>query len=380
LYISEIERHFPIVKLGQLLMLISKRLCCSTLLLPVFCNLLALTAFSGSRIYYRKIIQNGKGASIGLLQLKEERAIEESGSGYQLLKPTRIISDKDGNIYVLDYIAAEIKIFDRDGKYVKKAGRSGVGPGELDGANDIFISKNEIGANCGARRIIVYFSITGKYLRTIKLPFLLSQTKADSEGNLYGVIFNGTDEKEPLLQIVRYSPSTGSHSIMASKRWKEPAPFTATLTFAMLKDDQLVVGNSDNGYVVRIFNKMGTLIREIKKEFKLTKIRDEEIKKMMNFGPSPVGIPKYYEPYYRVYTAESGIILVEVHDKITEEGIVQLNVFNEQGEYLGDIKIKRCLDYYWINGKLFTIQDDSEGLPVIKIYSVKWNLPSGQRS
>lgn len=44
---------------------------------------------------------------------------------------TLVRSDKDGNIYVLDMAECGIKIFNSDGKFIRKYGRRGRGPGEF---------------------------------------------------------------------------------------------------------------------------------------------------------------------------------------------------------------------------------------------------------
>ncbi len=44
---------------------------------------------------------------------------------------TLLITDKSGNIYVLDMLDASVKKFDRNGLFIKKYGRKGRGPGEF---------------------------------------------------------------------------------------------------------------------------------------------------------------------------------------------------------------------------------------------------------
>ncbi len=309
-----------------------------------------------------------------VLSLREEISIGESGHGYQLQRPIKIAADDKGNIYVLDSKAVEIDVFDRTGEFVRKVGRSGYGPGEIDGANDVFVTNNEIGVNCGLRRNIIYFSLNGKYLRTVKSKIMFSQAVADSEGDLYGVMFSGAENMGPVLQLVRFSPSSGRYSVLANKRWKEPAPFTATMTLALLGDDKIAVGNPDRGYIVQIVNKAGSVIREIKKESKLIRIREEEMKKIEKYGPSPYALPKYYEPYYRVFAAEHGILLVEVHEGKNDKENLILDVFGDDGKYFGKIGLNRPIDFFWKNERFYTIQDDAQGLPSIKVFSVKWNL------
>ena len=51
-----------------------------------------------------------------------------------------IQADSDGNIYVLDYQAVEVRVFDPDGEHLRTIARRGQGPGEIMEANGILLS------------------------------------------------------------------------------------------------------------------------------------------------------------------------------------------------------------------------------------------------
>jgi hypothetical protein len=51
---------------------------------------------------------------------------------------TSIISDDDGNVYMLDAQLNEIKVYDADGEWLRNIGREGEGPGEFRGAFSMF--------------------------------------------------------------------------------------------------------------------------------------------------------------------------------------------------------------------------------------------------
>jgi len=208
------------------------------------------------------------------------------------------------------------------------------------------------------------------------MPVFMSQMSADARGFLYGVTFDGTDANAPLLKIVRFLPANGELIEIARRRWKEPAPFTATLTFAVSGGKRIVIGNPEIGFVIQVKSESGELWQEIRKDSSLVRIRPAEIAKMRSLGPIPAIYPKYYEPYYRVFAAEGGIILAEIHDKVVADGMALLSVFDESGRYAGDAAIKRSLDYCWANGNLYSIEDDAEGLPCLSVSAVRWRLPS----
>ncbi len=61
--------------------------------------------------------------------LKPDEENEES----RLLVPAAVDADKDGNIFVLDSKAYQVKVFDNQGKFRRSFGRMGQGPGEFQG-------------------------------------------------------------------------------------------------------------------------------------------------------------------------------------------------------------------------------------------------------
>lgn len=58
---------------------------------------------------------------------------EDQPLDHQLGQPEAVRSDNDGNIYIADRQSMQIKVFDRDGSYLKSLGGRGRGPGEFQG-------------------------------------------------------------------------------------------------------------------------------------------------------------------------------------------------------------------------------------------------------
>ena len=56
----------------------------------------------------------------------------EGAEEYMLLTPGSVSADADGNIFISDQSAGEIRAFDRDGRHLTTFGRRGAGPGEFN--------------------------------------------------------------------------------------------------------------------------------------------------------------------------------------------------------------------------------------------------------
>lgn len=76
-----------------------------------------------------------------LLTIGVGEAGEEKEEPYQFYNIIGIDCDKEGNIYVLDYNAVNVKKFDRSGNFIRQYFRKGKGPDEISNAFSIVINK-----------------------------------------------------------------------------------------------------------------------------------------------------------------------------------------------------------------------------------------------
>ena len=116
-----------------------------------------------------------------------------------------IQATSDGTIYVLDYQATEVRVFDSDGQYLRTIVRRGEGPGEITAANGIILSGDTLLwiHNHGEWRIIGV-DLAGEQVRQFNKPVLS-----------YGAIWDGAFDNRG-----RYWRSD-SHS---DEEWPYPPP------------------------------------------------------------------------------------------------------------------------------------------------------------
>jgi hypothetical protein len=79
----------------------------------------------------------------------------------------------NGSIFVLDYRVQEIRLFDRQGRFVKRVARRGNGPGEIADANGLLVAPDgEIWVNDPRNSRWTVFSSSGDFVRQHVLPIL----------------------------------------------------------------------------------------------------------------------------------------------------------------------------------------------------------------
>ena len=104
-------------------------------------------------------------------RLVEDLRIGDDADGTTLFGEIRgLVSTKSGNIFVLDYKAMELRVFDARGKLVRLAARRGQGPGEIAGANGIAVGNDDVVVvSDPSNGRFSYYSADGKYLRQVQI-------------------------------------------------------------------------------------------------------------------------------------------------------------------------------------------------------------------
>ena len=101
-------------------------------------------------------------------------AIGKIGEEGELVYPSQAEEGPDGNIYVYDMVDAYIKVYSPDGKYLRKMGGEGQGPGEIKRAEGVrfgFTSDNKLYFTefINGHRWITLMGLSGELHKTIKL-------------------------------------------------------------------------------------------------------------------------------------------------------------------------------------------------------------------
>ncbi len=105
---------------------------------------------------------------------QEPVAIGKIGDEGELIYPVQVEEGPDGNIYVYDMVDAYIKVFSPEGKYLKKMGGEGQGPGEIkraEGARFGFTPERKLYFTefINGHRWITLLELSGELHKTIKL-------------------------------------------------------------------------------------------------------------------------------------------------------------------------------------------------------------------
>ncbi len=305
---------------------------------------------------------------------------EESRPDYLFFRVSSIAIDREENIYVTDEGEKHIKVFNREGVHLRTIGRPGQGPGEIGHPTEIFIgSNNELVVTDPKWRSLHSFSAEGNFLGSKKFNTVFPmEITRDSKGNYYVMNFrrapgtrtggfdllkfNSDLEIVSTLVKVEISPQT--------KREE----FDQIPGFAIRKDDCLVFGYSGS-YTFKILSPDGEVRRIIKKKYDLIPIPDEVKKMAQERDPNlTMEFPKYYRPFFSFFLDDSGRLFVLTPGDNIVESIYNCDVFDPEGRFLCKIPLKLMESFVMTltGDKLYLVDEDSEGNPFIRRYTVTW--------
>ena len=208
------------------------------------------------------------------LFLEEELTIGEAEGReeYMFQNLHTLAVNDNGDIFALDTKAQHVKVYNREGLYLRTIGRPGQGPGELFLPRSlVFTAHDEIVV--GNMNNISYFSSEGEYIKSIPL----SRAQILSiDINISGNILGYSIEREQMVYALKkYDLELNELLLFGSSplptdeynRTGKRNAFFTLLRWDIINGDQVVTGYPKEGYVVKILDTSGNLIRRIERKY-----------------------------------------------------------------------------------------------------------------
>lgn len=362
-------------------------------IIPYFFLFLILSA--QNRLTWKGITQEVDGVTIvnnpkepihkkHVLLLKEELTIggNEEKEEYRFSLIGFLEVNDQGDIYALDLKENHIKIFNKNGKYIKTFGRKGQGPGEMVRPKRLSLSnQNEV--------ILVdingisFFSLEGEFLRIISFSNFGKRVKfynTDRNSNIYIYLLNSTKRRYELQQFdsAQKFIKTIEVSPLQNSRRDEWNPYYPELVYDIARDDRIICGYN-NKYEIRIYNISCDLVMKIVKEYNPVKVTEKDVEEILKGGPPQlrhiVKMSKFYPPFLYFTSDDEGRLFVRTFEKVIKnEGFYYWDAFDKKGKYFAKVIIPTKGIPLFRNDKLYVISENEEGFLTIKRFGMGWNF------
>jgi len=121
-----------------------------------------------------------------MFSMEEEIAIGEAKGReeYMFQRINTFAVNDTEDIYVLDYQAKHVKVFNKHGQFIKTFGQPGQGPGEFQFPQSIICSNQKEIVVSGMNRVS-YFTLEGEFIKSLRIAGVMIITAdIDSNGNI----------------------------------------------------------------------------------------------------------------------------------------------------------------------------------------------------
>ena len=322
------------------------------------------------------------------LKLREDLriGIESGDENYMFSQLNSIQVNDEEKIIVYDGKEVSIKVFDRDGKFIRKFGQKGQGPGEIQRPYRISLADdNTITIMDSGNNRFSYYSIEGECIKEIPTgKYRPYDAKADSRGNIYGfVLILGKKVTQDLVKFNQEFKPTRTITSREMPKEPPPADLMELIRFHVLKDDYFIWGRTYE-YEFNILDKNGKLIRQIIKDYNPIRITKDnlidEFKRRYpgkKIPPKVPRIPDHFPNHFPIFEDflcdDEGRIFVRTYER-DEEDNVYYDVFDSEGRYFTrfTLPFEEKVSIVKKNKMYCMIHGDKEGIPMIKRYEMKW--------
>jgi hypothetical protein len=260
-----------------------------------------------------------------------------------LWRPTRIFQDSPGNIYVSDQKEHFVMCFDSSGKFIRKIGKQGQGPGEFLVPSDVVVTKDYMVVREVENSRFQYLDLEGKYLRSFKVFKAYASFVIDDSDLIIGAPMLFSRDNEPKLIDVLSAGGKLLYSFGEPLIYKYDFAILNSVKLALNKKGELLVAFLYLP-IVRKYSKKGELLAEYRIENKTMNDKEKFNKKINSNRPNQRAL---YSPcMFDIQVVDDALYLLH-YDGVSRLEILEID---QEG------RIKNT--FYWkINDKEYTTRE-----------------------
>jgi len=300
--------------------------------------------------------------------------------------------DNQDNIYALDTKETKIKVFDKNGKFLRSFGKKGQGPGEVDRPYRMELTRDNrlVIADMGNNKL-VYLGFDGSLVREVPTGkfWALARFRFDSRGDMYAET-RTFEETQWTSELKKFGPDLTPLATFASFEEKRLDPllvhaFSRVYSLQTRSDDLLVwtIAQGDT-YGFTISDGTGRIIKRFNREYDPVKITGAMKDKLIREVWGEKGIPPEIKFEIPGHLPSLDYFIIDNRDRLyvrtyayeEKEGDYWLwhDVFDAEGCYIARFSLpEREMVFQARKDKLYClVQESEEGIPLVKRYHMTW--------
>lgn len=283
---------------------------------------------------------------------------EESGDENLVFYSIRSIAvDWELNIYVLDSRNFQILKFDKEGKFLWKAGREGQGPGEFQRPINVAVNKSNGVAILDNRRILSQFDLDGNFQKSVKFQKSISICQILPDGRL---LANLSVLGQPGILAEYYSGDGEFIKKFPHEYYYGPKLLPSH--GASIGGEFSLQGNKiylslPDQYEIREYDLEGKLLRKIKRDLKLKPPNIIESGGTVQVGPSDKSGPCFVIKNNLIVNS---VTIYKFKNKKEEDRVMMGRTF--KGVFNQVDTVNRFLDFFSKEGKYLGSKDITDDI------------------
>jgi hypothetical protein len=340
--------------------------------LPIFwIFLFCAAAFSIDTTSLDEVYKTGK------IRFEQEFVLDDDRmpGGVFFENPSNVSCDPEGNIYVVDSGAKNIKKFDTQGKFLKTIGREGQGPGEFGGPYYSAFAKDRLIVWDSGNRRLCSFTSDGDFVKSVNIPYdegWVRKLRGFHSGEIVVEMeknFRSEPDKPQECRINLYTSGlTFVKTIYKRELWRKKYirtkeygtstlyfPFSADVQWDILPEGRLFIGFSDT-YTLDVYDQTGKKISFISHRDEPVNVSEkdkkdyfdslafyrggERLKEVPDYITKYTEFPKHKPVYKNILPDSKGNIWVVLNRENQDEDGKVIDVFDRTGNFVSRVSLE----------------------------------------
>jgi hypothetical protein len=372
-----------------------------------------ITAFSIGQVSHIELYDTGK------VRFDQDYILDDNTlpEDHFFETPSTITCDPEGNIYVVDSGAKNIKKFSPKGKFLKAFGREGQGPGEFGGVYYSAFARDRLVVWDSGNRRLCAFTPDGEFVTSTNISY-----ESGSVRKLRGLpagevlvemekTFRSEPDKPQECRIDLYSEDLKFiRNIYTRNLWRKKYirteeygtsvlffPYSADVQWDVTPDGRIVIGYSAN-YEMEVYDRIGNKTAAISHDYEPVRITDkdkkaffdsvafytmgERLKEVPEYITKYTEFPKQRPAFANILSDAHGNIWVVLNREQEDEKGKMFEVFDSSGQFISRVRIEGSAAFpdsrnaYILHaGSLFVIETGKDDLYRIIRYKMTAPYP-----